>query len=393
MKQLLSVILLSLVLLSLSVAAEDKPEKVFSIVKQLKPYEWYEKQANLWKKEIDRKPSSPLAWLYFYTANRMAGIVDNEKWSKSGKSYFYGLDSIVSDMKKAIPNTFEYYYIQAYNNNSFSEDKDVNLLKAYETDPSRPEDYDEFISQYELKRNLAKRKEFCEKMYNSNEISPGVYQWNYNVLAGLEKNAILFTGGDNDTYPAWILQDVKNYRPDVLVLNVSLLCIDSYREKIFSELKIKPWVFDTVKFKTAKNKNTAYSGQILSHILDNYSAGPLYFSLTLYPEYYEDYKKDAYLTGLAFKYSKEKFDNIALLRKNFENNFLLDYLRESFSNDISESVVKQINMNYIPAFLKLYEHYELAGDKGKANKIKEVVTIIATDNGKESDVKEWFNKP
>jgi hypothetical protein len=51
----------------------------------------------------------------------------------------------------------------------------------------------------------------------------------YNLLAGLEPNAILLTNGDNDTYPVIALQVVRKIRPDVSVLNVSMLNLDSYR--------------------------------------------------------------------------------------------------------------------------------------------------------------------
>lgn len=44
-----------------------------------------------------------------------------------------------------------------------------------------------------------------------------------NYLKSTHKNGILFTNGDNDTYPVWYLQEKRNFREDVLVINTSLL--------------------------------------------------------------------------------------------------------------------------------------------------------------------------
>jgi hypothetical protein len=390
-KQIVSTLMLIAAIFVAGGLVAQQPEKVYSIVKEVQSFEWYQAQAKAWKLVLDRDPENDPGWIYYYTANRMARLTDRDRWEAARGEYFKDLSEIVSMAEKAVPGTFESIYIKLYNNSIDYPDYEKELFRAWDLGGGREEILDEMVLWYEVKRNVEKRRDYSKQWFQSNDISAGILNYNYNVLQTLDDDAIIVTAGDNDTFPLWVLQDVLGMKPGVAVLNTFLLTNEDYRKKIFGELQIPEIQFKAENY-TGQDSLSALRKAILAQVFTK-AKRPVYLALTTDTRYYldTDLQKDLYLSGLAMRYQKKEFDNLGVIRRHFENDYLLDYLKVGFASDPSAAVVAQMNTGYLPSLVKLCSHYRLSGESEKLATVRQLITSVALKAGNEEAMKEYIN--
>ncbi|MBS0009832.1 MAG: DUF2723 domain-containing protein [Bacteroidales bacterium] len=86
-----------------------------------------------------------------------------------------------------------------------------------------------------------------------------------NYLNSVDENAVLFTYGDNDSFPLWYVQDVENVRTDVRVANLSYLSagwyIDMMRQKAYESEAIK-FTLGPEKYQSGKREQLPVTDRI-----------------------------------------------------------------------------------------------------------------------------------
>ncbi len=364
-------ILFLMVVAALQATGKGEPETILPKTKVIKSTSWYAAQADAWKQIISSRPTDAAAWFNYYMASRYAQVSSND------------LAEISAEVLKAIPASFEAIIVDAIQA-GFNQHSLQSLIRAYESNPGSSLTYGPLLLSHEWNRDEKSRKEFSTKLLSSGNVSQSLLSYSYNVLMSIEKNAVLFVDGDNTTLPLFILQDVMNVRNDVAILNLDLLVDKVYRDKKLLSLGLS--FVDEAGFDGYDKK------QLCKVIPEQNLSKKFYYALTVPRENVSSINDQLYVVGLASQLSKERLDNISIIRENLENRFLLDYLTVDFNGESEYAAGRVLSSNYLVPMLMLREQYIREGNHEKTKALEIIVTKVASETGKEMLVKNILAK-
>jgi tetratricopeptide (TPR) repeat protein len=268
------------------------------------------------------------------------------------------------------------------------------------------------------------------KNYNAQDRSGNYVAWDYsyNMLMSCDRDAVMYTNGDNDTFPLWYLQEVEYIRTDLRVANLSLLNTSWYVQQLkYKDPKVPislsdeeidnimpiPWPKNrTLEIKIPSNfqkqeyeafkssfdlrveefesKMTFNLGpklynrylrvqdfMVLNTLYANKFRKPLYFAVTVSRDNMLDgLQKYLRMDGLSFRITS--IANWSIDPDTLFNNLMYKYQYRNLDNPkvfYNENIIALLQ-NYRSAFIQLANYYVSNGQKEKVKQLMSKMNTV-----------------
>jgi hypothetical protein len=208
------------------------------------------------------------------------------------------------------------------------------------------------------------------------------WDYAYNILQSCDRNAVIFTNGDNDTFPLWFIQQVEKVRTDVRVVNLSLLNTPWYIHQIKDQMGVpitlsRERIDNLVPVRVqGYDRIWRVQDEMVKHIITNAQQNawnpPVYFAMTVADENKLGLDDHLILEGMAMRVVETSGKD----RVNTDVGFRIFTDRSRFRGIADPAVFKDENdfrliSNYIAAMFQVVESCERNGQQDSALAVAE----------------------
>lgn len=312
-------ILLSLTVLPHGVAlagapsiTPDMPPEILSWRDEILSKDEYQERVDQWRDYIDMHPRSAVAHVQLARALRYAGTAPVEERQQLILKALE-LDRNCPEAVDAMADT-----------GLHSEIPLVTLEEAIEYGeravrlaPSWPFPHFNLWAHAVVLNRHEEAEEHLRALIRKNGIPSPLLDFNYNMLMSAEPEAIVFTNGDNDTYPSLALQVARGVRTDVTIVNLSLLNRKEYAQSVWKRAFGSKGPFTRRELETLHDRwkkdyrksGELYATKIMRALVEKVGKGdwrkPVYFAITVAEAHLDACDRELEIEGLLWRVKRE----------------------------------------------------------------------------------------
>lgn len=218
------------------------------------------------------------------------------------------------------------------------------------------------------------------------------HDYAYNMLVPLEPDAIVFTNGDNDTFPLWYIQEVEHVRTDVRVVNLSLLNTPWYIRQLRDRVPKVPISYTDAQLEVLGPYQDKKTGKVVwvkdlavqDILKTNRWERPVYLAVTVPDQMGLD--KQLTLEALVFRVSAKETGRAIDLDKTMHNLYdvflykgLLDKNRAYDNSVYKDENAYRLVQNYTAAHVQAAYQLQMTGRAEQAIRVIQDAVKISPD--------------
>jgi hypothetical protein len=343
----------------------DMPPEIRSWRDQILSVDEYVELSNQWRAYLDRHPASAVAHVQLARALRYAQTASGDELNQLIRSA-YELDPDCPEALDAVADT------GLHSSTSIAPTLEEAYRlgqRAIELAPEWPTPHFNLWSLAVVLGREDDARAHVRAMFEKGGFSSPLIDFAHNLLASTDRDAIIFTNGDNDTYPTLAAQIVHGARTDVLIVNLSLLNREEYALAVWDGLgdQVRPLTADELRKahrKPLKAPDELPAVRILRQISASVADGswklPVYFAVTVPTATLDHCDRELELEGLLWRVTRTAktaeegqplIDADKTLRL-LKHDFRLDSATDLAFDWSDHNAVARLMQNY-PAVLRL----------------------------------------